>query len=89
MLIKKPVNIAPSEITPKDLYLNRRKFLLGASAMAGAAALGGLAACQAGPSPSRVAFADTNGAGTKIEGTQKSSLSTAGERLTPLHSRPN
>jgi hypothetical protein len=40
MLIKKLVNIASSEITPKDLYLNRRTFLLGVSAMAGAAALG-------------------------------------------------
>ncbi|MGB1109428.1 MAG: twin-arginine translocation signal domain-containing protein, partial [Gammaproteobacteria bacterium] len=27
MLIKKPDNIRPSEITPKDTYLNRRHFL--------------------------------------------------------------
>lgn len=40
MLIKKPSDIAASEITSKDLYLNRRKFMLGAGAVAAAAALG-------------------------------------------------
>ena len=67
-----------------DLYLNRRKFLLGGSAMAGAAVLGGLAGCPARSSPSTVALADTNGAGTKIDDIQKSPLSTAGEKLTPF-----
>ena len=38
MLIKKPRDIKPSEITPKDLYLNRRQFLLSASATAISAA---------------------------------------------------
>jgi sulfoxide reductase catalytic subunit YedY len=89
MLIKKPAAIALSEITPKALYVNRRTFLQGASAMVGAAALGGMAACHAGSSASRVAFADTSGAGTKIEGTQKSSLSTAGEKLTPFRDITN
>jgi len=32
MLIKKASDIKPSEITPKDLYLNRRQFLRSASA---------------------------------------------------------
>lgn len=40
MLIKKPSDIASSEITPKGFYLNRRRFLLGAGAVAGASALG-------------------------------------------------
>ena len=44
MLIKKPVDIRPSEITSKDVYLNRRAFL-GAAAAAGSA----LAAGQAFP----------------------------------------
>ena len=79
MLIKKLVNIASSEITPKDLYLNRRTFLLGVSAMAGAAALGELAACQAGSSPSKVGLVD---GGTKIESIQKSPFSAVGEKLT-------
>ena len=38
MLIKKPADIASSEITPKSLYMNRRKFLAG-TAILGAAAL--------------------------------------------------
>ena len=31
MLIKKAADIPSSEITPKSLYLNRRKFLAGAA----------------------------------------------------------
>ena len=34
MLIKKPEDIKSSEITPKELYLNRRQFMLSASATA-------------------------------------------------------
>ena len=41
MLIKKTSDIKSSEITPKDLYLNRRRFLAGA-AIAGAAAVAGV-----------------------------------------------
>jgi sulfoxide reductase catalytic subunit YedY len=40
MLIKKSPDIASSEITPKDIYLNRRKFLAGAAMAATAAAVG-------------------------------------------------
>ena len=70
MLIKKAADLRYSDITPKSLYLNRRKFL---------AAAGGVpAAFLAGRellSPSR-AFA-----GTKLSNVQKSSLSTTGEKL--------
>lgn len=38
MLIKSPGNILPSEITPRDVYLNRREFIRGA-ALVGAATL--------------------------------------------------
>ena len=31
MLIKKPADIKSSEITPKELYLNRRQFMTSAS----------------------------------------------------------
>ena len=41
MLIKKQPDIASSEISPKNVYLNRRNFLVGA-ALAGAAAAGGV-----------------------------------------------
>ena len=37
MFIKKPSDIPSSEITPKSLYLNRRNFIAGAGALAGAA----------------------------------------------------
>jgi methionine sulfoxide reductase catalytic subunit len=75
MLIKKAPDIPSSEITPKSLYLNRRKFLAGA-ALAGAAAATG-AGLREIVSPSTVALA-----GNKIDGIQKSPLSTT-ETVTP------
>jgi methionine sulfoxide reductase catalytic subunit len=39
MLIKKPSDIPYSEVTPKQVYMNRRKFLAAAAAATGAAAL--------------------------------------------------
>jgi hypothetical protein len=44
VLIKKPVDIKSSEITPKELYLNRRQFIASASAVAltAGAALAGI-----------------------------------------------
>ena len=75
MLIKKAEDIRSSEITPKSLYLNRRKFLAGIAAT-GAAAATGLGVREV-LSPSRIALA-----GTKIDGIQKSSFSTT-EPVTP------
>ncbi|MBV9574301.1 MAG: protein-methionine-sulfoxide reductase catalytic subunit MsrP [Acidobacteriales bacterium] len=75
MLLKKSADIKSSEITPKNLYLNRRRFLAG-TAIAGAAALAGLELGEA-VSPSTVAHANT-----KIEGLQKSPFSTT-EKITP------
>jgi sulfoxide reductase catalytic subunit YedY len=40
MLIKKPSDTASSEITPKSLYMNRRKFITGASLVGAAVAAG-------------------------------------------------
>jgi methionine sulfoxide reductase catalytic subunit len=75
MLIKKAADIPSSEITPKDLYLNRRKFLAGA-AVAGAAVAVGLRLHEMA-SPSSAAQANT-----KIDGLQKSPFSTS-ETITP------
>src|SRR6202035_1744065 len=75
MLIKKSADIPSSEITPKGLYLNRRKFLAG-TALAGAAAAVGVGFRELG-SPSTTALADS-----KIDGIKKSSLST-NETITP------
>jgi sulfoxide reductase catalytic subunit YedY len=75
MLIKTADDIPSSEITPKSLYLNRRKFLAGA-AMAGAAAATGLGLRQiVSPSASVLAA-------NKINGIQKSPFSTT-ETITP------
>src|SRR5262245_29666670 len=41
MIVRKPSDIRSSDITPKGVYLDRRKFLFGAAATAAAAA-GGL-----------------------------------------------
>ena len=75
MLIKKSGEIPSSEITPKDMYLNRRKFLAGA-AFAGAAAVTGVGLREI-VAPSLSAQANA-----KIEGLQKSPFSTT-EKQTP------
>ena len=75
MLIKKAEDIRSSEITPKSLYLNRRKFLAQA-AMVGAAAAVGLGVKET-ISPSTAVLA-----GNKIDGIKKSPFSTT-EAITP------
>ncbi len=75
MLIKKTEEIRSSEITPKGLYMNRRKFLAGA-ALAGAAATTGFGLHE-------IVFPSTSvQAGNKIDGIRKSPLSTI-ETITP------
>jgi methionine sulfoxide reductase catalytic subunit len=74
MLIGKPVDIPSSQITSRDKYLNRRRFLRGAVAV-GAAALGAERLADV-VSPRIGALA-----GTKLE-TVKSPLTTTGEKLT-------
>ena len=59
MLIKKADDIRSSEITPKEIYLNRRKFLTGA-AIAGAAALTGLLQTEDGGRSWRCSAVPTN-----------------------------
>lgn len=70
MLIRKSSDLRYSEVTPKSLYFNRRKFLAGvpAAVLAGSELL----------SPSKRALAAT----TKLQAV-KSPLSTTGEKLTP------
>ena len=75
MLIKKATDIRWSEVTPKSVYLNRRKFLAG-MAVAGAATATGLRLRDT-VSPSTIALA-----GNKIDGIKKSALSTT-ETVTP------
>ncbi len=71
MLIKKPSDIPSSEITPKPVYVNRRKFLTGA-AVTSAAVAAGLYLRNAGSQP-----AATVEASTKLTGIVKSQYSTS------------
>ena len=68
MLIKKPSDIKSSEITDKETYLNRRRFLAHAAAAAGAMAAGVAL-------PFLPPFEEAH-AGAKLSGVQKSPLST-------------
>src|SRR5712692_3679946 len=77
MLIKKPSGIPSSEITPKRVYMNRRRFLAGATA-AGAALAAAREVLQI-VSPSARALA-----GNKLSGLVKSSFST-NEKETPYN----
>jgi sulfoxide reductase catalytic subunit YedY len=65
MLIRTPADIRPSEITSKDFYLNRRKFMQGA-ASAGGSILAGTAAGAIIPEEKRA----------KLTGIEKSEFST-------------
>ncbi|WP_367280379.1 protein-methionine-sulfoxide reductase catalytic subunit MsrP [Sulfuricaulis sp.] len=66
--MRKPADINPSEITPRDVYLNRRRFLREAAAVAAAGATAAL-------------LPNVVSAGQKIPNVRKSPLSTV-EKLT-------
>jgi methionine sulfoxide reductase catalytic subunit len=76
MLIKKPADLKYSDITPREIYLNRRKFLAGV-AVAGGAMLAGRAAWDLF-SPSLTASAAT----TQLTGLAKSPFSTSEKQNT-------
>jgi methionine sulfoxide reductase catalytic subunit len=75
MLIKQSADIPSSEITPRDLYLNRRRFLAGIGLSAIVSGLG----IKELLSPSAEALATE-----KIDGVQKSAFSTT-EKITPIN----
>ncbi len=70
MLIKRPSDIVPSEITPRSAYLRRREFLAGAAALGTVGAIASLATSE-------------RAAAAPLQAT-KSPLSTTGETVTPL-----
>src|SRR5436190_887167 len=76
MLIKKANDIPSSEITPKSMYLNRRKFLA-AMGIAGVAVAGAKGVFELGSSSDRAYAAE------KIPNLQKSSFST-NEKVTSM-----
>jgi sulfoxide reductase catalytic subunit YedY len=67
MLIRRPADIRPSEITPNDVYLHRREFMQAAGVLALGAAAGGFVA---------KAHAQEQGKGQKIAGIAKGNYST-------------
>ncbi|HET6927447.1 MAG TPA: protein-methionine-sulfoxide reductase catalytic subunit MsrP [Hyphomicrobiaceae bacterium] len=69
MLIRRPSDIQPSEITPRDQYLQRRQFMAGASALGLCTAIATMCGRTAQAAPLQAG---------------KSSLSTTEEPLTPL-----
>ena len=69
MLIKKPADIPSSEITPKSVYMDRRKFMAGAAATGAAALITGCVREVLSPSQK------VEASGTKLQ-TSKSPLST-------------
>jgi len=77
MLIKKPADIRSSEITPKEVYLNRRKFMTGVGAAGAALLAGRFVGKLFQPRLSTEAA-------SKLQFI-KSSLSTQGEQLTPVN----
>jgi methionine sulfoxide reductase catalytic subunit len=76
VLIKKSDDIPSSEITSKNLYVNRRKFLALAAAATGAALVGGSRLLEL-QSPSDVVLA-----GTKLDVAKKTDYA-SGEKATP------
>jgi sulfoxide reductase catalytic subunit YedY len=81
MLIKKDADIPASEITPKNVYLNRRRFVKGA-------ALAGVAAAVGRTTVELVSPSATAQANAKIDGIQKSPFSTT-EKITPYNDVTN
>src|ERR1700684_4570728 len=75
MLVKRSADLKYSDITPRDIYLNRRKFLYGMG-LAGGLALAGRKLADV-VSPSVRAFAST-----KLQGMSGSPYSTT-EKITP------
>ena len=76
MLIRKPSDIKPSEITPESVYLNRRVFMRGAGSIAGATATLLL------PGSAVALATDPKARGEPLEKVSESALSTD-EELTP------
>ena len=76
MLIRKPIDIKASEITPESVYLNRRNFMRGAGSIAGAAA------SFLVPASAAALAMDPKASGAPLNKISETAFSTA-EALTP------
>ena len=73
MLIRKPADIRPSEITSKDNYLNRRDFIR-AGSIAGGLAMAGPALSAVVPDQRRGKLADVGSSEYSTDETMNSSI---------------
>ena len=81
MLIKRPNDIQPSEITPRSIFRDRRRFMRDSAGLATAAMLGG-GLSLLGPRAAGALAADENATGPKLEGVVESAYR-VDEELTP------
>jgi sulfoxide reductase catalytic subunit YedY len=82
MLIKKPDDIRPSEITPQSVYLDRRSFMRNAAGAAGLGLIGGTGASLLLPGTAGALAMDPKSKGGVLADVAESPLSTM-EELTP------
>jgi len=82
MLIKKPADIRPSEITPESVYLKRRTFMRNAAGAAGMGLIGGTGASLLLPRAASALATDPKSKGGVLADVSESPLSTT-EELTP------
>ena len=82
MLIKKPDDIRPSEITPESVYLARRAFMRNAAGVAGMGLMGGTGASLLLPGAASALATDPKAKGGVLANVTESPLSTT-EELTP------
>ena len=81
MLIKRPSDILPSEITPRSVFRDRRRFMRDTAGLATAAMVGG-GLSLLGSRPAGALATDPNATGTKLEGVVESDFRVDDE-LTP------
>lgn len=79
MLIKKPDDIRPSEITSESVYLNRRAFMRDAAGVTGAAFIAG---SLLAPGSAQALASDTHAKGEALTGVAEGKFGTS-EELTP------
>jgi methionine sulfoxide reductase catalytic subunit len=77
MLIKKPSDIAPSEITPQGVWLRRRELLKAAVAGTALVTAGGLVSCDQATGGAELSDTPSSGRGKRIANVRPSDYSTA------------
>ena len=84
MLIKRPSDIPPSEITPRSIFHDRRRFMRDSAGIATTALLGASGLSLLGSQTARALATDKDATGQKLEGVVESAYR-VDEELTPLH----